>query len=156
MAARWRRALCTLGANKIRNVSAATRILDLSASSELICDNLMCEKVGELCLCRFSIALPKLRGITDLRLSGNGIDRWPEVWRLHKLQRLDLSHNRLTHVPAEVGTLRELKELNLAYNALTSLPDDLLRALPMLELIDVRGNEGMTPPRGLSATVLTT
>ena len=39
-----------------------------------------------------------------------------------RLQRLDLTYNWLTNVPAEIGQLTSLTELDLKQNKLTSVP----------------------------------
>lgn len=127
-------------ATSLRGVSRATRVLDLSASVELVCDNMMCAKVGELCLCKFSIALAKIGHVSELRLNGNGMDRWPEVWRIRGLQRLDVSDNRLESVPAEILQLSMLEELRISDNQLASLPEGLA-TMPRLRLLDARNNK---------------
>ena len=67
--------------------------LRLQKSTELVCENLMCEKVGEACLCRLSIHLSKLRHLRHLDLRGNGLDRLPELWTLPQLETLDVRDN---------------------------------------------------------------
>lgn len=53
--------------------------------------------------------------------------------------RLDLSHTRLTEVPAAVGSFTELRELILDRNRLSSLPDTLA-ALVHLEILHADRN----------------
>lgn len=127
-------------ATSLKGVSRATRLLDLSASAELVCDNMMCAKVGELCLCKFSIALAKISHISELRLNSNGMDRWPEVWRITGLQKLDVSNNRLESLPTELLQLSMLEELRISDNQLTSLPEGLAK-MPRLRLLEARNNK---------------
>jgi Leucine-rich repeat (LRR) protein len=100
---------------------------------------MMCAKVGELCLCKFSIALAKIGHISELRLQGNGMDRWPEVWRIPGLQKLDVSGNRLESLPTEILKLSMLEELRISDNQLASLPAELA-TMPRLRLLDARNN----------------
>ncbi|KAG8470896.1 hypothetical protein KFE25_009317 [Diacronema lutheri] len=144
-----------MSATTLRGVTRATRVLDLSASAELVCDNLMCAKVGELCLCKFSIALPKIAHVSELRLRGNGMDRWPELWRIPGLHILDVSENRLQSIPREIAQLSHLKELRISHNDLESLPEELAQ-LPSLRLVDARNNSRLRAvPQSLAAIVRT-
>ena len=73
--------------------------LKLRGSSELICMNMMCDKVGGTCLCRLSMVLERLQHLQHLDLSGNQLDRLPEVWQLRRLETLDVSDNNLGVTP---------------------------------------------------------
>lgn len=137
----------------LRSVTRATRVLDLSASMDVVCDNLMCAKVGEMCLCKFSIALPKVSHVEELRLRGNGMDRWPELWRIPGLRVLDVSDNRLESVPREIALLAHLEELHISNNQLSALPEELAQ-LTRLRILDVRGNRLQTVPRSLTSIAL--
>jgi hypothetical protein len=138
----------SMAAKTLRTVTRATRTLDLSASTDLICDNMMCAKVGALCLCKFSIALAKIGHISHLHLRSNGMDRWPEVWRILGLKVLDVADNRLSSVPPEIAQLTQLEELLISGNQLQSLPEEL-SALPNLRVIDVRNNQLRAIPESL-------
>lgn len=62
-----------------------------------------------------------------------------EVRQLAKLERLNLSHNEFTGVPAEIGQLAQLRYLDLSYNKLTGLPYELGN-LSHLEMLNLSGN----------------
>mmetsp|Transcript_2893 Transcript_2893/g.8539 ORF Transcript_2893/g.8539 Transcript_2893/m.8539 type:complete len:160 (-) Transcript_2893:164-643(-) len=126
-------------ARTLRQVTKATRVLDLSASTDLVCDNLMCEKVGELCLCKFAISFPKIAHVRELCLRENGMDRWPDVWNLPNLEVLDVSHNRLTDVPRELAQLKGLRVLDLSHNRLEAAPT-LVCEMPGLRTLRLGGN----------------
>lgn len=79
--------------------------------------NLMCEKVGEPCICR----LARVLSLT------------PEI------ERLDLGKNDLTALPEEVFKLRNLRSLDLSYNRLSTLPSSILQ-LSQLEVLVLEGN----------------
>ena len=76
--------------------------LNLSASDDLLCKNLMCEHVGDPCICRLSAVLDKLPSLEHLDLSNNNLSALPEVLsRLPKLITLDLRGNHLQEVPLD-------------------------------------------------------
>ena len=92
--------------------------LDLSGSPDLVCNNLLCEKVGDPCICRLSRALERLLQLVRLNLSGNGLTALPDsLCALQHLQHLDLSANRLTSLPACVWVMPQLRLLDLRGNA---------------------------------------
>ncbi len=66
-------------------------------------------------------------------MAGNMIERLGAATRLMNLRLLDLSDNRLNHLPAELGKLTLLEELYLRNNMLRGLPREAKR------LIDMRG-----------------
>ncbi|CAI7931361.1 unnamed protein product, partial [Closterium sp. NIES-54] len=74
--------------------------LDLTASDDLQCTNLMCPKVTEPCICRLGVALSRLPRLTSLTLAHNGLEALPDsLSSLTTLRHLDLSHNRLSSAP---------------------------------------------------------
>lgn len=101
-----------------RNVNGRITHLLLPNSLDLQCRNLMCERVGECCVCRLSLTL----------------DRTPF------LKVLDLSNNQLDRLPDNLWTLKHLEELNLSENNLTQLPIDKIDQLTRLKLLTLTGN----------------
>lgn len=89
--------------------------LNLEHSPDLLCVNLMCEKVGDPCICRLSRVLEKLRHLKGLNLSGNKLTSLPEsISQLERLQYLDLSNNNLQMLPVSIQQLTELKVITMS------------------------------------------
>ena len=65
------------------------------------------------------------------------------------LRKLDLSHQDLTEVPADIAGLKQLRVLDLSYNNLTSIPDFLLE-LPHLKTLAVGHNAITSLPLSLA------
>jgi len=84
----------------------------LKGSEDLICNNMMCEKVTEPCVCRLERVLETVTAPGEVRsidISGNRLPALPpslEKFTPH-LERLDLSHNALTELPAFVLDMME-------------------------------------------------
>nr|CCA20920.1 conserved hypothetical protein [Albugo laibachii Nc14] len=97
---------------------ATIKKLILKKSQDLVCKNLMCEKIGGACACRLAHILTCVP----------------------KLTHLDLSNNSLETIPEAVFGLQDLKYLNLAENKLSSLPQDVMK-LQELEYLDLSGND---------------
>lgn len=86
------------------------KILDLQESPDLLCVNLMCEKVGDPCICRLSRVLEKLHHLEGLNLAGNKLTSLPDsIGQLEQLQYLNLSNNNLGSLPNAIKHLRQLK-----------------------------------------------
>ena len=66
-----------------------------------------------------------------LWMAGNMIERLGAATRLMNLRLLDLSDNRLNHLPAELGKLESLEELYLRNNMLRGLPREAKRLIDM-------------------------
>lgn len=97
--------------------SHALQELNLASSPDLICTNIICEKVGDPCICRLSHALERLKNLVSLDLSGN----------------------RLTALPASIGSLKHLETLNASRNDLKELPSTM-NDLHSLQTLDISGN----------------
>ncbi|KAL1520309.1 hypothetical protein AB1Y20_021900 [Prymnesium parvum] len=106
-------------AEAVRTRASALR---LRRSTELLCDNLMCEKVGQTCVCKLSMALERMKQLEHLDLSDNHLDRLPEVWRLEKLRTLDVRSNRLETLPEQLALAPALRELRVEGNPLRGVP----------------------------------
>lgn len=111
--------------------------LILSASPDLQCRNLMCEKWGFACLCRLAVCLQRCANLTSLDLSHNGLTSLPEPVLLHqssatRLAHLDISGNALRTLPDAVLRLGTLRSLAVDGNPLTLQVHQLL-ALPRLQ-----------------------
>ena len=99
--------------------------LRLRASAELVCNNMMCDKVGETCLCKLSMVLERMTHLRHLDLRGNSLDRLPEVWRLPRLETLDVRDNSLASLPAELASMNSLRVLRVDNNPLELIPPSL-------------------------------
>lgn len=89
----------------------------------------------------------RLNGAQRLDLRGNLTALPPEVYQLaDSLEVLDLSHNRLQDLPAELPRLHRLRVLFLSFNGLTQIPA-VLRHCPQLTMIGLKGNQITTVPR---------
>ena len=76
------------------------------------------------------------------------LDKLIEIAGRHGLTELDLSCERLTSLPTELGNLTNLSTLNLARNLLTSVPAELGN-LTNLRMLDLSGNELTSVPAEL-------
>eukprot|EP00808_Paulinella_micropora_P012660 g24589.t1 len=112
--------------------------LILDTSPDFVCANVLCPKAGQLCLCRFSINISRLTWLKVLSLRNNGIDRWPEIGKLVRLETLDLGSNRLKEIPREVTQLKSLRTLRLRANSSLRVLHEDLWSLPNLQEIDLR------------------
>ncbi|KAF1483152.1 Malignant fibrous histiocytoma-amplified sequence 1, partial [Eudyptula minor novaehollandiae] len=101
-------------------------------------------------------ALAGLRGLRKLSLSHNelgaeGPGLPPRLAELGRLEELDLSFNRLRHLPEGLGCLRHLRALDVDHNLLPSFPAPLLE-LVALEELDCSGNRHLGAlPEGIAA-----
>ena len=93
-----------------------------------------------------------------LTLSGKGFtgSLKGEIRLLTDLQELDISGNKFTGLPAEIGQLTKLEVLNLSNNPITGLPHEIAN-LKNLRTLDLRGTQYSEQDlviikKGLSAT----
>jgi hypothetical protein len=100
--------------------------LRLHGSAELVCNNLLCEKVGEMCLCRLSMCLERMHHLRHLDLRSNKLHRLPEVWTLPALESLDVRDNALTSLPEELSTMPSLRSLRIEGNPINHISPSLL------------------------------
>ena len=99
----------------------ALQELNLASSSDLICTNIICEKVGDPCICRLSHALEKLKNVVSLNLSGNRLTALPaSIGSLKHLEVLDASNNDLRELPPTMSDLRSLQTLHISGNPIAS------------------------------------
>ena len=102
-------------------------------------------------------SLPPLSGIEELELPANDLSALP--WEsiaecARSLRVLNVAQNRITALPAEIGSLGSLCVLIVSYNRLASLPQSV-GALRSLEILAAAGNElAEVPPPALELTRL--
>ena len=139
--------------------------LNLSESEDLICKNLMCEKLDEVCICKLarwiSINGSALENLEALELENNGLTILPDsLFDLKKVKYLNLRHNSLTDFPEGIARLDNLKILDISHNKLHGeMPDFLTtmmdnehiknaktgtKILQNLEMIYVHNNDELT------------
>jgi Leucine-rich repeat (LRR) protein len=100
-------------AELLRMKKSVTEVI-LVGSPDLVCNNLMCEKVTKPCLCRLERALEGsiASRVEILDLSGNRLEGVPPaVTRMPKLRVLDLRNNAFEHMPKELEKLTGVKIL---------------------------------------------
>jgi Leucine rich repeat len=112
-------------------------VLLLRASEDLLCRNMMCEKLGGACICRLALTLSRCSQLRSLDIAANALAELPDaVFERASLQQLDLSNNALTAVPASLRLLAQLEDLNIAGNPL-QLSVDHITALPLLKRLSI-------------------
>lgn len=80
----------------------------------------------------------RLEIIIRMDLRSNQLENIPvEIWRLPKLQFLNLSNNKITNlnIPNE-GFISPLEELNISINSLSILPPELCR-IATLKILNI-------------------
>lgn len=73
-------------------LGSATTSLLLRKSEDLVCRNMMCAKLGEVCVCRLAVHVSRLSGLRELDISDNDLGVLPDsVFELPELEHLDVS-----------------------------------------------------------------
>ena len=133
----------------LSHVCNHVQALLLSNSKDLVCSNLLCEKVSacslssaanwqqvlpcSLCACVTS-ATTNAQALLVHQVGDPCICRLARVLeRCQHLQELDLSHNRLTAVPGSAELLPQLRKLNVSHNKLVHVPG-FLAEMPALQV----------------------
>jgi Leucine rich repeat len=84
--------------------------------------------------------------VTILHLNHNRLQHLPpEIGMMRALERLFLQHNELSTLPTAIGMLTNLKALNVCSNRLSELPIELCNC-DMLEMIAIVDNPNMIKP----------
>ena len=87
----------------------------LRKSADLVCNNLMCEKVTLPCICRFERVLEKVdpAGVLSIDVSGNGLSSLPpSMAKFLDLKELDISNNNITEIPEFYKNLPKIVIIN--------------------------------------------
>ena len=79
-------------------------------------------------------------GITSLLLKDKSIENIKGIEIFSNLKYLNLEENRITTLPAEIGTLKQLQFLYLGGNIITELPKEI-GGLILLEELSLRANK---------------
>lgn len=84
----------------------------------------------------------KMTILVELRLDHNQLEGSliGEVRLMSQLQQLDVSHNKMTGMPAEIGQLSKLEALNYSYNNIEGLPNEIVNLKNNLKEFNLTGN----------------
>jgi hypothetical protein len=153
-------------ANGLRNLSKLLREDGRPISSIIItnndatCINIMCERVGNSCICRVASAFQihsqqypnAFTHVTELIMAGMNFNTLPDFSHYFpQLERLDISGNGFTELPLHKFT--HLKEINISNTPIKPITDwtTFGSMFPQLEWIVARN-----VPSGIFATLPTT
>lgn len=88
---------------------------------------------------RAALSLAEFSELSCLPLSGANLTSLRGISEFRNLRLLDVSHNSLQHVSAELGACQQLRVLDLGKNKLESFPDVILK-LPQLRTLLLYSN----------------
>ena len=102
-------------------------VLLLRSSDDMVCRNIMCSKLGNVCLCRLALCLSRCPNLKSIDLSGNKLDSIPDAIGLcTNLYSIDISNNNLRTLPKVLSQNRYLHEIDLRKNPLSLSIEDIL------------------------------
>lgn len=94
---------------------------------------------------KFPQVVENLVRLKELSLKNNGLTEFPETCRgSTSIEKLNLSDNKINFLPLTWKNMRRLKSLDLSYNYFKSIPTSIEQGMPILEMLDVSGNRGMS------------
>jgi len=85
-----------------------------------------------------SVSFRYFNNLDSIVLSNNRIRVIDNIATANKLKKVDLSGNKLLHLPTDIGNLEQLTDLNLSLNPLICLPYQI-KSLKSLKKLDIRG-----------------
>jgi hypothetical protein len=92
----------SLAARKSSALGVSQELI-LHRAEELTCVNMMCPKLGDACLCKLAAAMQRLKQLRLVDLSSNRIFHLPESMLMPEqnpgLEHVDLADNHLTELP---------------------------------------------------------
>ncbi|XP_031623428.1 leucine-rich repeat-containing G-protein coupled receptor 6-like [Contarinia nasturtii] len=92
-----------------------------------------------------NLSVPSQNSLVTLNLASNRLESIENVTYFHRLKYLNLSHNLLTHIDAQLfDTLINLQQLDVSHNKLKRFDLQNNNRLPHLNALDVSFNEILT------------
>jgi hypothetical protein len=103
-----RRSSSTTATSLAESVRLRLPGLRVASMPDMRCGDHMCQKFGELCLCRFSLQLERFAHVEHLDLRGAELHSMPQVWKMQGLRTIDVRDNPIQSLPAELATAPRL------------------------------------------------
>lgn len=132
---------------------ASLTSLLLSRSPDLVCNNIMCEKVTMGCACKLALSLGRLQRLRVLDISRNRLPVLPDsLWQppvSGSLEELDVSGNLLRALPPDLARLGSLATLDATSNGLhaSAVPWEALAGMALLRRLRILdGNDASCGP----------